>query len=143
MDTVAPSGSVYQAGTLSGNPVAMTAGIETLNVLRNARIYNELERKTFLLEKGIVAAAEKAGTEIQMPVLGSMFTIFFATEPVVDYDSAMKAEAQLYGKFFHQMLSREVYLPPSQFETAFVSTAHSDDDIDRTIEVARAALRSL
>ena len=143
MDMVAPSGSVYQAGTLSGNPVAMTAGIETLNVLKDAGIYNELEKKTFLLERGIVAAAKKAGAEIQVPVLGSMFTIFFATEPVVDYDSAMKADAQRYGKFFNQMLSRGIYLPPSQFETAFVSAAHGDKDIQITIESAEEAFASM
>jgi glutamate-1-semialdehyde 2,1-aminomutase len=143
MEMVAPSGLVYQAGTLAGNPVAMSAGIETLSILQKDGAYDELERKTFILKKGILAAAEKAGIEIQMPQLSSMFTIFLAKDPVVDYESALKADTGRYARFFHGMLSQGIYLPPSQFETAFVSAAHSDKDIQATVEAAERAFASL
>ncbi|MBM3176114.1 MAG: glutamate-1-semialdehyde-2,1-aminomutase [Chloroflexi bacterium] len=135
MQMVAPLGPVYQAGTLAGNPVAMTAGIETLTVLKQPGFYQKLEGGSALLVKGIKQAASKAGISIQLPNWGSMFTVFFAKEPVPDYEAALKADTGLYAKFFHGMLSQGIYLPPSQFETAFVSAAHTDKDIQATVEV--------
>jgi len=143
MQMVAPSGPVYQAGTLAGNPLAMTAGIETITILKERSAYQELERKTSLLEKGVIEAANKAGVDIQLPRAGSMFTIFFAKAPVTDYEAAARADTELYAKFFHQMLSNGVYLPPSQFEAAFVSVAHTHKDIQSTISAAEKAFVSL
>jgi glutamate-1-semialdehyde 2,1-aminomutase len=143
MQMVAPLGQVYQAGTLAGNPVAMTAGIETLTILKRPGFYEELERKSALLTNGIVQAAGKASMVIQLPRLGSMFTVFFTKEPVRDYDTALKADTALYAKFFHGMLSQGIYLPPSQFETTFVSAAHTNKDIQATVEAASKTLSAL
>jgi len=143
MEMVAPLGPVYQAGTLSGSPLAMAAGIATLNLLRQPGIYDELERKSSVLRRGIVEAAAAAGVDIQVPGLGSMFTVFFCASPVTDYQTASRADATLYARFFHGMLCRGVYLPPSQFEVAFVSSAHTDEDIQATIEAAREAFAGL
>jgi glutamate-1-semialdehyde 2,1-aminomutase len=143
MQMVAPSGPVYQAGTLAGNPLAMTAGIETIAILKESGAYQGLDKKAFLLQKGIIKAARKSGVDIQLPRAGSMFTIFFTRDPVTDYETASRADATLYAKFFHQMLSRGVYFPPSQFEAAFVSTAHTDEDIQSTIGAAKKAFASL
>lgn len=139
MQMVAPSGEVYQAGTLAGNPLAMTAGIETITILKESSAYQELEKKSSLLEKGIVKAANKAGAVIQLSRIGSMFTVFFAGEPVTDYESAGRADTNLYAKFFRQMLSQGIYLPPSQFEATFVSTAHTYKDIEETVTAADKA----
>jgi glutamate-1-semialdehyde 2,1-aminomutase len=139
MEMVAPSGEVYQAGTLAGNPLAMTAGIETITILKESGAYQELERKAALLEKGIIKAADKAGVGIQLPRVGSMFTVFFARDPVTDYETATRADTKLYAGFFHQMLSQGIYFPPSQFEAAFVSTAHTREDIQTTISAAGKA----
>jgi len=133
MEMVAPVGSVYQAGTLSGNPVAMTAGIETLKILKESGLYSQLEAHSSLLEKGITEAANKALISIQVPRVGSILTIFFTGEPVTDYETACQADTKLYARFFHQMLSQGIYLPPSQFEAAFVSTAHTGADIEATV----------
>jgi len=143
MKMVAPSGDVYQAGTLSGNPLAMTAGIETLTILKKPGAYEALERNTSVLEKSILKAAEKTGTKIRLARLGSMFTIFFAEGPVTDYGSASRADTKLYASFFNQMLSRGVYFPPSQFEACFVSTAHTSKDIKFTIDAAAKGLASI
>ena len=143
MQMVAPSGPVYQAGTLAGNPLAMTAGIETITILKESSVYQELEKKSSLLEKGIIKAANKAGVDIQLPRIGSMFTIFFAKAPVTDYETAARADTTLYARFFHQMLSQGVYLPPSQFEAAFVSVAHTHRVIQATISAAEKAFASL
>ena len=142
MQMVAPSGLVYQAGTLAGNPLAMTAGIETITILKESSAYQELEKKSSLLEKSIIEAANKTGMEIQLPRIGSMFTIFFAKDPVTDYETAARADTTLYARFFHQMLSQGVYLPPSQFEAAFVSTAHTHKVIQSTISAAEKAFAS-
>jgi glutamate-1-semialdehyde 2,1-aminomutase len=142
MQMIAPSGEVYQAGTLSGNPLAMTAGIETLTVLKEGSVYQELEKKTALLQKGIIDSADKAGVNIQLPRIGSMFTVFFTKEPVTDYETASKADTALYGKFFHQMLSQGVYFPPSQFEAVFLSAVHTHKDIDATINAAEKTFSS-
>jgi glutamate-1-semialdehyde 2,1-aminomutase len=143
MQMVAPSGPVYQAGTLAGNPLAMTAGIETVTILKESGAYQEIEKKSALLEKGIIKAANKAGVDIQLPRTGSMFTIFFAKDMVTDYETAARADTALYAKFFHQMLSQGIYLPPSQFEAAFVSAAHTDKDIQSTIDAAEKAFTSV
>jgi glutamate-1-semialdehyde 2,1-aminomutase len=143
MQMVAPSGPVYQAGTLAGNPLAMTAGIETITILKESGTYEELEEKSSFLVKGIIEVASKAGVDIQLPRIGSMFTIFFATDPVTDYEAAARADTKMYAKFFHQMLSQGVYFPPSQFEAAFVSVAHTHKDIQSTIDVAEKAFTSL
>jgi len=143
MAMVAPSGEVYQAGTLAGNPLAMTAGIETLTILKKGNVYQELEKKSFALATGIIDAARKAGVNIQLPRIGSMFTIFFAKEPVADYKTASRSDTALYAKFFHQMLSHGIYFPPSQFEAAFVSTAHTLKDVQSTIAAADKAFTSI
>ena len=143
MQMVAPSGEVYQAGTLAGNPLAMTAGIETITILKESGIYEKLERKASLLAKGVVEAASKAGVDVQLPRIGSMFTIFFAKTPVTDYETAAGANTALYAKFFREMLSQGVYLPPSQFEAAFVSIVNTDKDIQFTIAAAEKAFASL
>jgi len=143
MEMVAPSGPVYQAGTLAGNPLAMTAGIETITILKESSAYEELEKKSSLLEKGIIKAANKTGVDIQLPRIGSMFTIFFTKDPVTDYETATRADTALYARFFHQMLSQGVYFPPSQFEAAFLSAAHTHKDIQSTIDAAEKAFTSL
>jgi glutamate-1-semialdehyde 2,1-aminomutase len=143
MKMVAPSGKVYQAGTLAGNPVAMAAGIETLSILKESKVYDELERKSFHLAKGITGVADKAGVDIQLQRQGSMFTIFFTKDIVTDYETAAKTDTALYARFFHEMLSQGIYLPPSQFEAAFVSLAHTDKDIQATVEAAKKAFHSL
>ncbi|MBM4447138.1 MAG: glutamate-1-semialdehyde-2,1-aminomutase [Chloroflexi bacterium] len=143
MEMVAPSGPVYQAGTLSGNPVAMTAGIETLTILKESKAYDALERKSSFLAKGINEAANKARIYIQLNRLGSMFTVFFAKDPVTDHETATKSDIKVYAKFFHQMLLQGIYLPPSQFEAAFVSLAHTDEDTRTTVGTINKAFRSL
>jgi len=143
MEMVAPSGEVYQAGTLAGNPLVMTAGIETLTILKEGNAYQKLEEKASRLQKGIVKAANKAVVDIQLPRIGSMFTLFFTKGPVTDYETASKADTALYAKFFHQMLSQGVYFPPSQFEAAFISTAHTIEDIQFTIDAVEKTFTSL
>jgi len=143
MEMVAPVGSVYQAGTLSGNPVVMTAGIETLRVLGQPRIYASLEAQSSLLEKGIVETASKAEINIYLSRIGSIQTIFFARGPVTDYETASRADTGLYAKIFQHMLSQGIYLPPSQFEAIFISIAHSNADIQATIDSAARAFSSL
>lgn len=143
MEMVAPVGSVYQAGTLSGNPVAMAAGIETLGLLSQSQVYSQLEEKTAALDEGITKAARAAGIEIKLPRVGSMLTVFFSQDPVTDYETAASADTALYARFFHEMLSQGVYMPPSQFEAAFVSVAHSDDDIQATVAAVAKAFKAL
>lgn len=143
MELVAPEGPVYQAGTLSGNPLAMTAGIETLMTLREPEVYDELERKAARLEQGLVGAAREARVPVRLNRIGSMFTLFFTDQDVLDYRSAKSADTQTYAAFFHRMLERGVYLPPSQFEASFLSLAHSDADIEVLLATARQALQGL
>jgi glutamate-1-semialdehyde 2,1-aminomutase len=142
MSRVAPAGPVYQAGTLSGNPLAMAAGLATLRALDD-RLYRDLERKTARLVDGLTAAAAEAGVAATTNRVGSMATLFLTDGPVDSYDSAMRADRAGYGRLFQALLGRGVYFPPAQFEAFFTSRAHGDDDIDRTIEAARAALASL
>jgi glutamate-1-semialdehyde 2,1-aminomutase len=143
MDRIAPSGPVYQAGTLSGNPLAMRAGIETLDILEQPGTYERLDRLSGRLEAGLAAAAKDAGVPSVVNRVGSMMTGFFANAPVTDYASATKADTKSYARFFHGMLERGVYLAPSQFEAAFVSTAHDEALIDRTVAAAREAMAAL
>jgi glutamate-1-semialdehyde 2,1-aminomutase len=138
MDRIAPAGPVYQAGTLSGNPVAMAAGTATLELLP-ASAYPKLEALSARLAGGLARAAAGAGAAVQVNRVGSMLTVFFSGEPVFDAASARRCDTKKFGRFFHAMLERGVYLPPSQFEAAFMSTAHTDADVDQTIEAAQEA----
>jgi len=140
MDHIAPAGPVYQAGTLSGNPLSMTAGLITLKRLRDNSVYDRLERASRKLCEGLANAARAAGVKTVTNRVGSMWTTFFTNEPVIDWETANKCDRQLYGKFFHAMLDEGVYLAPSQFEAAFVSLAHDDEVIGRTIEAAGKAV---
>jgi glutamate-1-semialdehyde 2,1-aminomutase len=141
MDRIAPAGPVYQAGTLSGNPLAMRAGIETLDILAAPGTYERLEALSARLAAGLAASAEKAGVAAVVNRVGSMLTAFFTAEPVVDFATATRSDTKRYARFFHAMLARSVYLAPSQFEAAFVSTAHDEALIDRTIAAAADALK--
>jgi glutamate-1-semialdehyde 2,1-aminomutase len=141
MAQVAPEGPVYQAGTLSGNPLAMAAGLATLEQLDDAA-YDRLETLGARLEAELVGAAADAGVAARVHRLGSAFTLFFTDEPVHDFTSAKKADTKLFGRFFHAMLERGVYLPPAQLEAAFLSLAHTEQDVDLVAMAARDALRS-
>jgi glutamate-1-semialdehyde 2,1-aminomutase len=138
MDRIAPAGPVYQAGTLSGNPMAMAAGAATLAQLV-PEAYQRLEASSAALARGFEEAARSAGVPVQVNRVGSMLTVFFSAEPVFDAATARKADARRFARFFHAMLAEGVYLPPSQFEAAFVSLAHSDADVEATVEAARRA----
>jgi glutamate-1-semialdehyde 2,1-aminomutase len=140
MQQVSPVGPVYQAGTLSGNPLAMAAGIATLDILAQPGAYEMLEARSRRLEEGLAQAAAQAGAAARVQRVGSMLTLFFAPGPVTDYASARRCDTAAFARFFQGMLARGVYLPPSQFEAWFVSLAHSEADIDRTVDAAREAL---
>jgi glutamate-1-semialdehyde 2,1-aminomutase len=140
MDAVAPVGPVYQAGTLSGNPLAMAAGCAALDGLARPGAYERLEALTARLQLGLVQAAAATGVPLTVNRMGSMITAFFCAGPVTDYASARSSDTARFGRFFHAMLERGVYLPPAQFEAAFVSLAHSETDIDDTVDAARGAL---
>ncbi|MDX6610858.1 MAG: glutamate-semialdehyde -aminomutase [Blastocatellia bacterium] len=143
MNHIAPVGPIYQAGTLSGNPLAMTAGLVTLRRLRDSSLYEQLERNTAGLCEGLAEAASQAGVTTITNRVGSMWTSFFTDAPVTNWASANRSDRERYGKFFHAMLDEGIYLAPSQFEAAFVSAAHTDEMIQRTIEAARGALRKV
>ena len=140
MELIAPAGPVYQAGTLSGNPLAMTAGIATLTVLSDTPgMYDALSAKVSALTSGIKSEAEKFELELTYHSIGSMFGMFFTSEPVYDYDSAKQSNVGAFNTFFHAMLEQGVYLAPSQFEAAFMSAAHSDEDIAATVAASAYA----
>ena len=141
MDRIAPAGPVYQAGTLSGNPLAMRAGIETLDILAAPGTYERLEAISARLAAGFIEAAKSSGVPAVVNRVGSMLTGFFTAGPVVDYDTAAKSDTKRYATFFHGMLDRGVYLAPSQFEAAFVSTMHDEVLVDRTIAAAADAMK--
>lgn len=143
MRNIAPVGSIYQAGTLSGNPLAMTAGLLTLRRLKGESIYQELEQRSARLCEGLATAASDAGVKTTTNRVGSMWTSFFTDEPVTNWATASKSNRELYGKFFHAMLAEGVYLAPSQFEAGFVSIAHTDEIIDQTIDASQKAFRAL
>jgi glutamate-1-semialdehyde 2,1-aminomutase len=142
MDRVSPAGPVYQAGTLSGNPLAMAAGLATLRLLRDEPPYERLERLSARLAEGLDRAAADAGVPHVVQRVGSMLTLFFNPEPVENYEHATRSDTALFGRFFWEMLARGVYLPCSQYEAAFVSAAHTDDDIDQTVSAAAEAVRA-
>lgn len=143
MDLIAPSGPVYQAGTLSGNPLAVSAGLATLKQLRAKGIYKNLDARAAMLAKGIGEAAKKFSITLTQTRVGSMLTSFFTPGPVVDWNSAKRSDTKRYGQFFHLMLDQGIYLAPSQFEAAFLSTAHSSADIEKTIRAAHTAFKNL
>ena len=142
MGWVAPEGAVYQAGTLSGNPLAVAAGIATLKALKKPGTYNRLEQISAELVVGLRKAAEEAGVPIQLNRVGSMFTVFFSEAPVKDFQSAKACRTARYAKYFHAMLESGVYLAPSQFEACFVSLAHSRKDVVATVRAARKAFEA-
>ncbi len=143
MAQMAPSGPVYQAGTLSGNPVATAAGLEMMSLLRRPGLYQELEEKGAALQAGLEDAAARAGVPATVNRVGSMLTTFFTGTPVTDYASAKTADTARYAAFFRGMLERGFYLAPSQFEAAFVSDAHTRDEIDATVAAAGEVLAGL
>jgi len=141
MDMIAPLGPVYQAGTLSGNPLAMAAGLAALHELKNhPEIYQQLERRSAKLVDGVLASAKKKGVPLFAHRVGSMFTWFFQPGPISDWDTAAKSDTQAFGRFHRAMLEQGIYLPPSQFEAMFLSAAHSEDDIQKTVAAAANAL---
>jgi glutamate-1-semialdehyde 2,1-aminomutase len=139
MEKVAPIGPVYQAGTLSGNPIAVTAGLTTLGLL-GPQVYEKLEHLGARIESGLRNACEKAGVTACIQRRGSMFTLFFAAGPVRNFSDATQADTKRFARFHSELLKRGVYFPPSQFEAAFISVAHTDADIDETLAAAEAAL---
>lgn len=143
MELVAPSGPMYQAGTLSGNPLAMTAGIETLNVLQDDELWSGLEATTEKLVRGLSDAAQEAGVAATTAHAGSMFGLFFSEQAATDWESASQANTKRFAAFFRAMLARGVYIAPSQFEAGFLSTAHDDAVIAETIAAAEEAFRCL
>jgi glutamate-1-semialdehyde 2,1-aminomutase len=142
MDLVSPAGPVYQAGTLSGNPLAMTAGLWCLDRL-TPKLYRNLATLGTRLAAGLADAARAAGVPVQVNAFGSLVTPFFTSQPVTDYASATRTDTTAYAKFFREMLARGIYPPPSQFEAWFLSAAHTRNDVDRTIAAAREAMREV
>lgn len=142
MEHLAPVGPVYQAGTLSGNPLAMTAGIKTLDILKEKN-YAEIEQKTVRLGNAFQELFDRAGLPVRINHAGSLFTLFFTEKEVVDYESAQSSRADLFARFFHGMLSSGINLAPAQFEAGFVSFAHTDDDIEKTIAACEKTIRTL
>jgi glutamate-1-semialdehyde 2,1-aminomutase len=145
MDLLAPLGPVYQAGTLSGNPLAMAAGIATLRYLQDheAEVYARIEATSKAVFEGVAAEAAKAGVVLTVNRVGAMGTWFFRDDPVEDYDDAAKSDTAAFGRFHRVMLEQGVWLPPSQFEAAFISTAHGDGEVRKTIDAAKIAFESL
>ena len=144
MEMIAPSGSVYQAGTLSGNPLAMAAGYAALDFIKNnPGLYFDLEKKSSYLENGIKENLKTLGKNFTVNRVGSMMTLFFVEEEINNFKTAVKSDTNLFGKYFNEMLKRGIYLPPSQFEALFVSTAHSIEDINAAIEANLDSLKHL
>ncbi len=143
MEGVAPLGGVYQAGTLSGNPLAMAAGIEALEILKSKKIYQDLEKKTTYLTEGISESAEERGIPVSINRATGMFTVFFTEGPVRDYSSAKTSDTKRFAKFFIEMLEQGIYLPPSQYEAWFISLAHTQKDLDKTIKACDTAFKKI
>jgi glutamate-1-semialdehyde 2,1-aminomutase len=143
MEMIAPAGPVYQAGTLSGNPLAMTAGIKTLEILRRPDTYEQLERTTKKLSEGLLEAARDAGHEVTGGSISAMFGMFFTGSPVHNYDDAKTSDLEKFSRFHRGMLEQGIYLAPSQFEAGFTSLAHTDEDIEQTIAAARRVFAKL
>jgi len=142
MELVAPLGPVYQAGTLSGNPLAMAAGIEALSILHEPGTYEKLDVRASLLAQGLERAAAKDGVKLSVTRVGSILTPFFNISDVTDYDSALSSDTALYARFFNHMLEQGIYLPPSQFEAVFTSLTHTEEDIEKTLAAASIAFRT-
>jgi glutamate-1-semialdehyde 2,1-aminomutase len=144
MEMIAPAGPVYQAGTLSGNPLAMSAGYAALSYIKNhPEVYKKLEEKSAYLEEGIIENLKTLKKKFTLNRVGSMLTLFFTEEEVKDFNSAVKSDINLYGKYFHEMLKRGIYLPPAQFEAFFISTAHTKGDLDKTIKANYTSLKAI
>ena len=143
MDCLAPLGPVYQAGTLSGNPVAMAAGIAALEELAASDAYARLEQLGAALEAGMKDAATTAGVPVQFNRCGSMFCAYFTSEPVHNVADAMKSDRERFKKYFHGLLAKGIYVAPSQFEAGFLSTAHSEADIEKTVKAAAKVMKTL
>jgi glutamate-1-semialdehyde 2,1-aminomutase len=139
MQNIAPAGNIYQAGTLSGNPLAMAAGLTALRRLRDCSIYENLERRGARLTQGIADALGEKGLSVQINRVGSMFTVFFTDQPVFDWTTANRCNREQFARFFHRLLNTGIYFPPSQFEAGFFGTTHDDSIIEETIEKIRAA----
>jgi len=143
MACISPEGPVYQAGTLSGNPIAMTAGIETIKILMKDGIYKKLEDRMKQLEEGLRDAAKKAGVATRFYRAGSMFCTYFTETGVVNYATAKLSDTARFGRFFAGMLDRGIYLAPSQFEAGFISIAHSSADINKTVRAAYETMKEI
>ncbi len=143
MEQIAPSGPVYQAGTLSGNPMAMAVGIATLRILKEGAGYRALDDLTEKLADGLVERAGRAEIDVQINRVGSMFTLFFTGEPVTDYEGAKRCDTEQHARFFNAMLNRGIYLPPSQFESWMLSFAHLDADVETTLAAAAEAFQEV
>jgi len=143
MDHISPVGPVYQAGTLSGNPLAMAAGIETLKLLQAPGFYENLEASGAALEEGILSAAKDAKIPLQINRAGSQMTLFFNEGPIVDYESALRSDKGRFARFFQALLEEGVYIAPSPFEALFISSAHSSEDIEQTVAAIARAFRQL
>ena len=144
MERIAHQCDIYQAGTLSGNPIAMAAGIATLRILKQKKyVYRELERKSKALFEGIFEVATEKGISIRVNRIGSMGSLFFTEEEVIDFDSAKRSNKEQFKRFYKGMLSRGVYLAPSPFEAIFISLAHTDEVIEYTIDAIRHAFEKL
>jgi glutamate-1-semialdehyde 2,1-aminomutase len=143
MEMIAPLGPVYQAGTLSGNPLAMAAGIETLRILGQPGIYEQLEERASALESGLTRLAAESGVAVFTSRVGSILTLFFANREVTDYDLALSSDTKLYSRFFNRMLEGGIYLAPSQFEAAFISLAHTEEDIEATLRAVEESLSQI
>ncbi len=144
MEMVSPAGPMYQAGTLSGNPLAMAAGIETLKTIQNnPDFYPQITEKTKTLCEGLQDRANQAGVACQIHYIGAMFCVFFSSEPIYDYESALKSDTEAFKIYFEELLEQGIYLSPSQFETLFMSAAHSEEDLALTLKAATAAFRKV
>lgn len=143
MENLAPLGPVYQAGTLSGNPLAVNAGLETLKILAQPGTYETLGKSSAYLVEEAKKLAQKTGVKTHISRVGSMFTLFFASQEVIDYDTALKSDTVAFSRYFHLMLKGGIYLAPSQFEANFISLAHSQENLDKTLEVMAKTLKEL
>jgi glutamate-1-semialdehyde 2,1-aminomutase len=141
MELIAPAGPVYQAGTLSGNPLAVSAGLAQLAALEESNGWERLERSGRHLEEGLLEILSERGLPFAVNRVGSMLTLFFSEGPVSDFETATRSDTQRHAVFFREMLERGVHLPPSQYEALFISLAHETEDLDRTLEAARESLR--
>jgi glutamate-1-semialdehyde 2,1-aminomutase len=142
MDFLAPLGPVYQAGTLSGNPLAMAAGIASLKLLQESSPYNHLEELGSTLASGILGIAQEYSIPLQVPQVGSMYCLFFSEKPVANFEDALASNGELFNKLFQHCLKNGVYLPPSAYETCFISAAHKDSDIEKTLDCVRGGFAS-